>query len=157
MSPSPLRLRRSRKRRKTTEPDSILNFDAAVRRGVFCGLFWNSEALLTSASVVPPFTLFELSRSRQNRFLGKQCEEWHLCRRCGKARSGFQEGSQRDRIAQFGDLAVPVEFFLKPFGECLLCFVLAVDQYDLLGVLFAAPEPQQEFAGVGVGRKTGDP
>ena len=130
-----------RKRRKTPEASRTTEFNAAVRRGVFCGLFWNLEALLTSASVVPPFTLFELSGLRQNRYLGKQCEEWHPCRRCGKARSGFQEGSQRDRVTQFRDFAIPVELLFQSLGKCLLGVVLTVDQYDFLGFSLTAPEP----------------
>ena len=38
-------------------------------------------ALFASTGEVPPLTLFDSTPSVEERLWGKQCEEWHLCRR----------------------------------------------------------------------------
>ena len=65
--------------------------------------------------------------------------------------------SDGQRVSEFGNDRLPPELVVQTFGESLLGRRLAVDQYDLFGVSFSAPQPHQQFGRVGMSGKPRHP
>ncbi len=123
---------------------------------IFCDVF----AYLAVLAVQVRLQSIDCATLRERQWVGARSPESLLASVSDNSEFRIQNSelkSERYRVAEVGDLAIPVELLFQSLGKCLLGVVLTVDQYDFLGFSLTAPEPQQEFAGVGVGGKTRDP